>query len=347
MSAFDISDTSAMSAASDISGTSGMAESSGEHSGVDLGQDEPSEPSGRSAPNPKPQAATGRRGRGGLKALQQQVGDVQKRLARTRTTNAALRQLLRDSGIAVPPELDDFGGEDELPGSAAAPPQDVVHFNPNLPYEPSSNESPFVMRLLMSANAADGTPTGGDAVLGPYRKTATNFPHTVEVYPRTHDVACAHVNMRQHITLQFALFDRTKPDELRVSERELLEGNGPAIPFKLSLIYDDTGECVTLDTLKHGDAMVATTDPPLANVNSPAVYMHGGIVTFHLNKVLAMSGATQPMHRRFRFKCKCTHPQLAHLKHLTALSIPFYSKAKSITKTSASRGLGRGRGHGA
>ena len=282
--------------------------------------------------------------------LKQTVVMLQTRLAQTRDRETALRTHIAAEGCTLPPELAS-GLDDGIPGPMYVESlhPTLVHFNPNTPYDESSGETPYVLRCLIRERAGDGNLTG-HSMLGAYKFTSTTFPHTIETYSKTNDVNHPHIDKRTHLTLQFGLCDRQAPDR-RVSEQDLLEGmQSAAVPFRLSLIHDETGQEVTLDSLNNGHMLSATTDPPLATLNSPPTYMSAGLVTFHLNKVFALSASTKHVqHGRFRFKCQCLHPKLKHFKHLTALTPPVYSVARSRSKTLAARGSGyrvdsRGRG---
>jgi hypothetical protein len=102
----------------------------------------------------------------------------------------------------------------------------------------------------------------------------------------------------------------------------------PTILFELHLLYDDTSERVTLESLNQERAMAVKqlSEPDIfASLRAP---MRNGKVSFHLSELNTTSAMTEPRHRRFRYKLVCVDQVLKISPHLHCDSPAFYVMSK-------------------
>jgi hypothetical protein len=301
-----------------------------------------------------------------IKDLKKREADALARARRSDERAAKMIKLCQDQRVSVPPELMRPGGDD-APGVSAVVelPQTPVFFDTSGPVQ--DGELHVVLRLHGQANvlgSEDAEAWNAGTIPGHFGDSFTRFPHVYEDYlplgkspanaDGTGDLVAnvrmhAAVQKRGSIVLTFVLVHRETP-EIRVDERQLRPDARSVLDrqvgFALDLVYDHNGVPVKPQDLVDWEHMPDLTDPPLDQINSPQVNMEGGRVTFHINTLYALSGKTKPKHRRFRFRCRCTHPELKQFRHLTAYSPPFYSIARSKTVDAASKEANGGRGRG-
>lgn len=163
-----------------------------------------------------------------------------------------------------------------------------------------------------------------------FKPASDTWPHAIARYARGEEVLSPIVEGRHSQVLAFKLHHRDD-FSLAATERALRSDSGraPLVKFRLMLVYDDTGEKVTIDSLDPFRAKTVSTlaYPDVVNHDECVKAMAGGIVTFKISRLHILSGMTRPRHRKFRFRLVCADADL-HDLHLHADTPSFYCLAR-------------------
>tara|TARA_B110000037_G_scaffold49927_1_gene61375 strand:+ start:971 stop:1576 length:606 start_codon:yes stop_codon:yes gene_type:complete len=162
-----------------------------------------------------------------------------------------------------------------------------------------------------------------------FKHRPVRWPHAVATYLRTSESLVPIVAKRDKQVLEWQLVDRLDKKR-RVTERDLKPHGGPNpnVFFELHLLYDDTNEKVTISSLDpiRAKAIKTLAEPSVLNGTKEA--MRNGRVSFSITYMHALSGMTEPRHRRFRYRLVCVDEGLKDYPHIHCDSPAFFSIAK-------------------
>lgn len=197
----------------------------------------------------------------------------------------------------------------------------MITFGNGVVAEPVANDAfPFCIIFENDQNTTSWTV--------PRRSDAHKWPAAYGNYSRKTARMVPIAEKRTKQILVFRLYDRLTPSKV-VTEHDLLPGDARAIiNYRLDLVYADTDEVVTIDSLNEKDQENITmlTEPNI--VNTMLTPMVNGQVCFHISHLNVLSGMTIPIHRMFRYKLTCTHPTLSANEHMTKHTRAFYALSK-------------------
>lgn len=257
-----------------------------------------------------------------LSKFRSQNQKLKKKLQFFRTRHWAFAQALADNGVPTPTIPD--------PNDSC---EDIAITDDELEVDDPHRNFPFAMRQMhvIDAGGLDGplrcVKGRGDAM----------WPHSVEAYGRAgrqQENLFNVVEKRHKQYIGFEMFDHNdhskSPAQCTQELREMLvEGMSGNLKFVLELVYaDNVDETVCLVDLnvRASETIDAVTEPQNALENPYCLV--NGIVQFPPFKLNVLSSNTYPMHRQFRYVCRCVNrSDSAYV--LTAKSAPFYCKAKS------------------
>lgn len=266
-----------------------------------------------------PQKCSGRDFKTQIRTLQGQLRQANLEISKVKIALAISNQELVEHGISIPMNSRIFAGKVGELGAGARKGPLVIANSIGADAQVGLEECPYSLQMV-------GLPDTS-CLTAPYKFASAKgaFPHAVDVYTRTHELA-PHVESKP-LLLEFKLTHRTRP-MVACDERDLKPGIAvPRIPFRLWLVYSDTGEKVTLESLdSSAEHLIELTTP---NIIGSEVVMKGGLLTFKIQKILVYSNATRaPKHRKFRFEVECIDQHLAQYEHMHGKSVDFYSKAR-------------------
>jgi hypothetical protein len=247
------------------------------------------------------------------RALKVQVTRVCGANSSLREANATLCHALRQANMPIPPGCEQTAnaigeqltaGQTPIMAGIAPPPPD----NPALP-DGTPMKDLYCLRQCWLPD------TSTISAATKFKLTGKVWPHAIATYQRLRDdlaPICEHA-CRQII--EFQLIDR-RDSTKKVTENVLKPDAGvtPIINFKLECVYDDTNELVTIDSMheKYKGNLRALADPTCFNQNW-TVPMQSGRVKFQINKVFFMSGMSDPIHRKFRYKLTAVDRDFSYL----------------------------------
>jgi len=247
--------------------------------------------------------------------------------ARLKEANATLVHALRQNQIPVPEGAIMVAGEVgslSIVASALVPMTGIAPPPPDI--EVPDGTMPFIMRMC---NLPD---TSGVISATRFELSSDRWPHTIQQYKRGKHSFAPHVEKRAKQNLKFAIFDKRNSKRV-VTEKDLIpnEASREIVPFTLSLIYDDDGEPVTMQSLCEVKRKTIATLSKPDIIGKGVEAMRNGCVAFQINNLYVLSSMTKPMHRKFRWKVVCTHPNFKDIPEMSAESPGFYSVARSKT----------------